>query len=335
VKAVLEPPALIRPAEDLAILAAEINAEHEAGECASRKGLEHFRAAGERLIRAKAQCGHGKFKAWIEKHIHCSYRTAACYMQIAREWEKCAAAAHLRDALRLLTDDAPDDDEPSDVAPSDSVTLDQWNEAADDGLAKTEMTADLKNQCCVISGNAPNDDEAQLPHVALNSGNNEWYTPPEYLAAARTALGGIDLDPASSAIAQETVQAERFFTAEDDGLAQEWAGTVWLNPPYAVDLIGRFVGKLCEHVQAGDVPAAILLVNNATDTKWFHEAVPLCAAVCFTAGRVRFLDPEGNPGAPLQGQALLYFGREPDRFVESFSALGYSLKNPAWGERPA
>jgi hypothetical protein len=101
----LNPPAIMRPAVDLAELAGRINAEHEAGERATRRGLEHFRAAGDALLQAKADCGHGRFKAWVEKNVKVSYRTAAVYMRLAREWEKCAAAAHLRDALRMLTED--------------------------------------------------------------------------------------------------------------------------------------------------------------------------------------------------------------------------------------
>src|SRR5262245_6844094 len=70
-------------------------------------------------------------------------------------------------------------------------------------------------------------------HPSYNTGENEWYTPPAYLEAARLVLGGIDLDPASSDVAQRRVRAGRYFTKKDDGLSRPWRGRVWLNPPYA------------------------------------------------------------------------------------------------------
>ncbi len=64
-----------------------------------------------------------------------------------------------------------------------------------------------------------------------SSESNEWWTPEPYIEAARSVLGGIDLDPASCAQANETVQAARYCGVADDGLKQEWKGRVWLNPP--------------------------------------------------------------------------------------------------------
>lgn len=164
---------------------------------------------------------------------------------------------------------------------------------------------------------------AIAPHVVNNSGENEWYTPPTYLDAARKALGAIELDPASSPVAQEFVDAKQFYTAEEDGLSVDWEGSVWLNPPYAAALVEKFVAKLCVHLEAGDVPAAVLLTNNATETKWFQNAMKHASAVCFPEGRIKFLDKEGQPkNTPLQGQVLVYFGDAPERFCDAYKSFG-------------
>jgi len=160
-------------------------------------------------------------------------------------------------------------------------------------------------------------------HVGHNSVENEWYTPPEYIEAARVAMGGIDLDPATSEKAQQTVKAKKFYTADDDGLSKAWKGRVWLNPPYSKDLIGKFCDKLAESVEGGKVTAAILLVNNATDTAWFHRVAGKASAVCFVKGRIAFHDSNGEPkGKPLQGQMAMYFGGYPQVFAKEFGGLG-------------
>ena len=53
------------------------------------------------------------------------------------------------------------------------------------------------------------------PYV-LSSQSCEYYTPKKYIQAARTVLGGIDLDPASCAVADETVRTRRYYTIEQD-----------------------------------------------------------------------------------------------------------------------
>jgi len=145
---------------------------------------------------------------------------------------------------------------------------------------------------------------------------DEWYTPPRYLALGRAVLGGIDLDPASSPKAQRTVQAGRYYTRADDGLAQRWAGRVWLNPPYSAP--GVWTERLISEYEAGHVTAAILLVYNATDTTWFQ---PLWNyPICFKRGRIQFHNRPGRSNT--RGSCFVYFGPHVERFSEVFGEIG-------------
>jgi ParB family chromosome partitioning protein len=159
-------------------------------------------------------------------------------------------------------------------------------------------------------------------HVANNSGNNEWYTPPEYIESAKVVMGWIDLDPASSEIANMTVGAKKYLTEDDNGLNHDWFGKVWMNPPYSQPLISKFSEKLCQFLDDSMIQEAIVLVNNATETTWFQNMLRRASAVCFVDKRIRFFDPDGNPGSPLQGQAILYFIGDPKKFSDSFNVYG-------------
>jgi ParB family chromosome partitioning protein len=159
---------------------------------------------------------------------------------------------------------------------------------------------------------------------AIGTGENESYTPPRYIEMARRVLGAIDLDPASSETAQRVVKAARYFTATDNGLQKEWHGGVWLNSPYSQPLIHEFVTKLIEERSAKRVSSAIMLTHNYTDTSWFHAALEIADAVCFTRGRINFINKDGNEyaGTPTNGQAFFYFGDDAPEFAKVFIEVG-------------
>lgn len=165
---------------------------------------------------------------------------------------------------------------------------------------------------------------AVFNHRAVSTGNYEWYTPSEYIEAARDVLGGFDLDPASCEFANRTVKAARFLSKENDGLAISWHGRVWMNPPYAQPLIEQFCSKLVEEFSAGRVKEAVTLTHNYTDTAWFHILASVADAICFTRGRIRFIDDKGVQAAsPTQGQAFCYFGGRRSAFAARFSSIGF------------
>lgn len=162
--------------------------------------------------------------------------------------------------------------------------------------------------------------------ISQSGGSEHWYTPLPRIEAARDVMGGIDLDPASSEIANRTVRASRFYTEQDDGLKQPWKGRVWMNPPYGAQA-GQFVECLAEHIALRMVSAAVVLVSlHAMSASWFD---PLYDGIlCVTTGRVRFTDIEGNPGSPTFGSVFAYLGPDPHRFAKTFSQFGHILA--AW-----
>jgi len=168
-------------------------------------------------------------------------------------------------------------------------------------------------------------------HVSLNTGEYEWYTPGEYVEAAKTVMGVIDVDPASSDVANETVKAKKFYTSDNTGLDKKWAGNVWMNPPYSQPLVSLFCAAFAEKLDAGEIKQGCVLINNITETSIGQNLMKLCSTVCFPAGRIKFLDKNNEPlGAPLQGQMILYFGDKAKLFIKQFSQFGVCFKR--WNE---
>ncbi|MDD4280369.1 MAG: DNA N-6-adenine-methyltransferase [Candidatus Sumerlaeales bacterium] len=200
-------------------------------------------------------------------------------------------------------------------------TLAKYPEVVAQAKAEARANDDIVSRSLVLTRIKDAGHATETPHVSNNSGENEWYTPIEFINAAREVMGSIDLDPASCEAANKTVKATKIFTIDDDGLKQHWRGNVWLNPPYASDLIGKFADKVA--ASKGDIQQAIILVNNATETGWFNTLVGVASAVVFPKSRVKFYMADGKTGAPLQGQAFIYVGDNPHKFLDVFKAFGW------------
>lgn len=110
-------------------------------------------------------------------------------------------------------------------------------------------------------------------------------------------MGSIDLDPASNEVANSWIQADTFYSLENQGLDKEWAGNVWMNPPYDSKSLKPLAAKLFN----SEVNQAIVLTNNNTDTKVGQEFLQWADAICLVAGRVKFMKPDGTENkTPLQ-----------------------------------
>lgn len=156
--------------------------------------------------------------------------------------------------------------------------------------------------------------------VSKYTGDQEHYTPSEVIHWVREVLGNIDLDPASCDFAQKIVQADKYFTEEENGLSKSWHGNVFLNPPYQMPKIREFTDKLINELS--NLTAAILLTNNNTDTLWFHKCADYSKLICFTKGRINFYKENEEQTGPVNGQVFFYFGDNESKFIEIFSQCG-------------
>jgi hypothetical protein len=157
--------------------------------------------------------------------------------------------------------------------------------------------------------------------VKVSTTTVEWYTPAPYIVMAREVLGSIDLDPASNALAQSWIQAEKIYTKEDNGLEQKWAYNVFCNPPYGRS-VEEWLNKAIDGYQWGDISACIMLLNR-TGAAWYKKRKREVTAICEVDRRIAFLDESGKlQSSPRYYNDFIYLGKRPDKFESVFSAIG-------------
>lgn len=126
----------------------------------------------------------------------------------------------------------------------------------------------------------------------------EWPTDPRVFVELERRFGPFDLDPCAT---DATATCRRYFTIADDGLAQEWKGRVYMNPPYG-RTIGDWMRKALEASQT-TAEIVVCLVPSRTGSKWWHEYA-MQGEIEFLRGRLRFGDCRNS--APFDSAVVVF-----------------------------
>lgn len=139
-----------------------------------------------------------------------------------------------------------------------------------------------------------------------SSDKQDWETPQSLFDALKREFR-FTLDVCAT---EHNAKCKRFFTPEDDGLAQVWRGVVWMNPPYGRG-IDRWVKKAHE---SGVVCVCLLPVRS--DTRWWHTHVMQASEVRLLTKRLSFGGSKNKAPFPA---AIIVFGRGAGPILSSFS----------------
>jgi site-specific DNA-methyltransferase (adenine-specific) len=133
--------------------------------------------------------------------------------------------------------------------------------------------------------------------VMTSSKSVEWPTDPAVFAELDAEFG-FSLDPCATS---ENAKCSRFFTLEDDGLAQAWTGRVFMNPPYG-RAIGAWMRKAWEASRT-TAELVVCLVPARTDTAWWHDYATR-GEIRFLRGRLKFGDAKS--AAPFPSAVVVF-----------------------------
>lgn len=150
-------------------------------------------------------------------------------------------------------------------------------------------------------------------HQSAAAATTVWLTPPHIIEA----LGGwesFDLDPCAAPAPQPWRTAVQMNTEADaHGLAIDWDGRVWLNPPYSTAEIQHWLRRLADH----GLGTALIFARTETDS-FRREIWERAHGLLFLHGRLHFHYPDGsrakaNGGAP--SVLCAYGAEEMDRLA--------------------
>lgn len=139
-----------------------------------------------------------------------------------------------------------------------------------------------------------------INNALYSSNSDEWATPMGIYKQLDDEFY-FNLDPCAS---DANHKCDKYFTAENDGLSQDWGGyRVFCNPPYSE--IDKWVEKAYRESRH-DNTLVVLLIPSRTDTRYFHNFIYQRAEIRFIKGRLKFNQSKNS--APFPSMVVIYRG---------------------------
>jgi hypothetical protein len=156
-------------------------------------------------------------------------------------------------------------------------------------------------------------------HEQSVGATDEWYTPSHVF----TALGCcFDLDVASPGLdVTPWIPAKECLIAQDNGLACQWHGFIWMNPPFGGrGQIEPWLDRFFRHGHG------IALTPDRTSAPWWQRQAVKADAILFVAPKLKFIGADGKPGnSPAQGTTLFASGKRVIDALNKAQSLGLGL----------
>lgn len=136
--------------------------------------------------------------------------------------------------------------------------------------------------------------------VHYSSKTDNWATPQSFFDRLNAEFN-FTLDPCAD---KDNAKCTKYYTVDDNGLAQDWAGErVFMNPPYG-RAISDWVRKAYEESLKGALVVA--LIPARTDTRYWHKYVMRAKEIRLVKGRLKFGD--GRNSAPFPSAVVIWDG---------------------------
>ncbi len=136
--------------------------------------------------------------------------------------------------------------------------------------------------------------------ACLSSKNMEWETPQDFFDGLNKRFH-FSIDVCEN---DKNAKCPVYYTPEQDGLKQPWAGNCWMNPHYGRE-IGKWIKKAYE--ESRKWATVVCLIPSRTDTAYWHDYVMKSDKVEFVRERLKFGGATEN--APFPNAVVIFAGR--------------------------